>query len=128
MPGSPASLSVIMLLAENADATAAFYRDVFGFDLIKEKHDKRHSHYGARLGSVYFTIQWASDFPGAEFVAGGNSMQLAFTIADMDRFLAHLKGRDVQPLHPPTRFDEVVFTTFRDPDGRFVQTMTPWKE
>ena len=125
MPGSPASLSVIMLLAENADATAAFYRDVFGFDLIKEKHDKRHSHYGARLGSVYFTIQWASDFPGPEFVAGGNSMQLAFTVADMDRFLAHLKGRAVQP---PTRFDEVVFTTFRDPDGRFVQAMTPWKE
>src|SRR5687768_9725324 len=107
---SPASLSVIMLLAENADATAAFYRDVFGFALVEEKHDQRHSHYGARLGSVYFTIQWASDFPGPEFVAGGNSMQLAFTVSDMDGFLDDLKGGDVQPLHPPTRFDEVIFT------------------
>ncbi len=128
MPTPATSLSVVMLLAEDADITAAFYRDVFGVEMTEEKHDHRRSHYGARLGSVYFTIQWASDFPGPEFTRGGNSMQLAFTVSDMNGFLDHLKGQNVQPLHPPTRFDEVMFTTFRDPDGRFVQAMTPWKE
>jgi catechol 2,3-dioxygenase-like lactoylglutathione lyase family enzyme len=126
MQGS--ALSVVMLLAENADATAAFYREALGVSLQQEKHDQRRGHYGGRLGSIYFTIQWAQDFPGPEFVRGGNSMQLVFTVPSLDDFLAHLKAKGLQPLHAPTRFDQVLFTTIRDPDGRFVQVMTPWKE
>jgi catechol 2,3-dioxygenase-like lactoylglutathione lyase family enzyme len=122
------ALSVVMLLAEDAAVTAAFYRDVLGLVLTEEKHDARRSHYGCRLGSVYFTIQYAADFPSPEFVRGGNSMQLCFTVADLDRFLAQLRERGVAPLHPPTPFDQVRFTTLRDPDGRFVQVMTPWTE
>jgi|GEM_PF-1498274 len=124
----PPQLSVVMLLAENADATADFYRKVLGVELHQEKHDVRHGHYGGRLGSVYFTVQWASDFPGPEFIRGGNSMQLAFTVPSMQTFLAHLSDVNVKPLHPPTRFDKVQFITVQDPDGRFVQVMTPWEE
>ena len=69
---SGSTLSVVMLLAENAYVTAAFYKDALGVELVQEKHDVRHGHYGGRMGSVYFTIQWASDFPGPEFVRGGN--------------------------------------------------------
>jgi catechol 2,3-dioxygenase-like lactoylglutathione lyase family enzyme len=122
------SLSVVMLLAENADVTAAFYRDVLGIELVEEKHDQRRSHYGGRQGSVYFTIQWAADFPGPEFVRGGNSMQLAFTVPDLAAFQAHLQSLHILPVHEPTRFDQVMFLTLWDPDGRFVQVMTPWKE
>lgn len=123
-----AALSVVMLLAENADATAAFYRDVLEIELVEEKHDNRRSHYGGRQGSVYFTIQWAADFPGPNFVRGGNSMQLVFTVPDMEAFMERLRDKQIVPLHDPTRFDAVTFTTIWDPDGRFVQVMTPWKE
>lgn len=126
MQGS--ALTVVMLLAEDADVTAKFYQDTLGVQLQKEKHDTRRGHYGGRQGSIYFTIQWASDFPGPEYVRGGNSMQLVFTVTSLDDFLAHLKDKNIQPLHAPTRFDQVIFTTIRDPDGRFVQVMTPWKE
>jgi catechol 2,3-dioxygenase-like lactoylglutathione lyase family enzyme len=128
MPFEPNSLSVILLLAEDANQTAGFYRDTLGIEFVEEKHDTRRSHFGARLGSVYFTIQWACDFPGPEFTRGGNSMQLAFTTADMNAFLAHLQAQGITPLHAPTRFDQVLFTTLQDPDGRFVQVMTPWRE
>jgi len=55
-------------------------------------------------------------------------MQLVFTVSSLDDFLAHLKAKNIQPLHAPVRFDQVLFTTIVDPDGRFVQVMTPWKE
>ena len=58
---SPPDLAVI-LLATDADRTAAFYRDTLGVPLITERHDGRHTHYACRLGSAYFTIQPRSDF------------------------------------------------------------------
>lgn len=120
------SLAVVLLLAADADRTAAFYRDVLGVHLIAERHDGRHTHYACRLGSVYFTIQPRADL-GEPPATGYDSIQLCFTTADMDTFLRGLKEHGLEPLHAPRPFEHTVFTTLADPDRRHVRVMTPWQ-
>src|SRR5262245_45214699 len=93
-------LSVVLLLASDADRTAEFYRELLKIPLVAERHDGRHTHYACRLGSVYFTIQPRTDL-GEPPATGYDSLQLCFTTPDMVDFLKHLKDRQVDPLHPP---------------------------
>src|SRR5436853_7844591 len=118
--GEVDNLAVALLLASDADRTAAFYRDVLGLALIAEKHDGRHTHYACRLGSVYFTIQPRVDLGEPPPARGLDSLQLCLTTPDMDTFLQRLDGHGVTPLHQPRPFEQTVFTTLIDPDGRHV--------
>lgn len=118
-------LAVVLLLSDNPDRTAAFYRDVIGLDLVAEEHGGRHRHYGGTTGSVYFTIQYASDFAGTPS-HGPDSMQLCFAVADLGEFLKHLEQYEVAALHEPRAFEHTTFVTLRDPDGRTLRVMTRW--
>jgi catechol 2,3-dioxygenase-like lactoylglutathione lyase family enzyme len=120
-------LAVVLLLSQDTGRTASFYRDVLGLPLEEEEHGGRHRHYACRLGSLYFTIQYAGDVGAAEPDAKHDSLQLCFTVADMAVFLDNLRSHPAQPLHPPRQFEQTVFTTLRDPDGRAVRVMTPWR-
>ncbi len=120
-------LAVVLLLTRDTDRTAAFYRDIIGLELTAEQHDGRHRHYACRLGSVYFTIQLSEDVGEAKVGRGHDSLQLCFTVANMDEFLKHLEARSVTPLHPPRPFEHTTFTTLVDPDGRHLRVMTPWQ-
>lgn len=119
------ALAVVLLLSDNPDRTAAFYRDVIGLPLVAEEHGGRHRHYGGTTGSIYFTIQYASDFAGTPS-HGPDSMQLCFTVPSMDDFLQHLLTLQLVPLHPPQPFEHTTFVTLRDPDGRTLRVMTAW--
>jgi catechol 2,3-dioxygenase-like lactoylglutathione lyase family enzyme len=127
------SLAVVLVLTEDTGRLAAFYRDILGLDLVEEEHDGRHLHYACRLGSVYFTIQGNGDLRGqapgfaTPATEDSNSLQLCFSVTDMDAFLRHLRDRQVEPLHPVRPFEHTSFTTLRDPDGRLVRVMTPWR-
>jgi predicted enzyme related to lactoylglutathione lyase len=125
-PGRVDGLSVALLLARDTGRTAAFYHDVLGLALAEEEHDGRHKHYACRLGSVYFTIQAATDLAAPEPGRGYDFLQLCFTTADLDAFLGRLRELQVAPLHPPRQFEHTLFTTLLDPDGRHVRVMTPW--
>jgi catechol 2,3-dioxygenase-like lactoylglutathione lyase family enzyme len=119
-------LSVVLLLTNDPDRTAAFYRDVIGVDLKPEEHGGRHRHYGGTTGSIYFTVQYTGDIPGQRPDALHDSLQLCFSVPDLSAFLKHLETHRVQPLHPPRPFEHTTFVTLRDPDGRTVRVMTPW--
>jgi catechol 2,3-dioxygenase-like lactoylglutathione lyase family enzyme len=120
-------LSVVLLLARDAERTCAFYRNVLGLPLKDEQHDGRHTHYACRLGSVYFTIQPASDLAAPQPGRGYDFLQLCFTAADLDAFLQGLGSLQITPLHPPQQFEHTAYTTLLDPDGRHVRVMTPWR-
>jgi len=126
------TLAVVLVVTEDTAKVAAFYRDILGLDLEEEEHDGSHLHYACRLGSVYFTIQCNSDYFGKEpgfpprASMDSNTLQLCFTVPDMNAFLRHLQDRQVLPLHPVRPFEHTTFTTLQDPDGRFVRIMTPW--
>jgi predicted enzyme related to lactoylglutathione lyase len=125
-PTPSADLSVVLLLARDADTTAAFYRDLLGVPLAGEEHDGRHRHYAARLGPLYFTVQPAADLSAPPPPQGYDSLQLGFTVEDLDAFLARAAGQGVTPLHPPRPFEYTRYVTLLDPDGRHVRVMTPW--
>ena len=120
-------LAVVLLLSSDPGRTAAFYRDLIGLDLQAEEHDGRHMHYAAATGTVYFTIQFSGDFPGPPPATGRDSLQLCFAVPDLTAFLEHLHNHGVEPLHPPRAFEHTTFITLRDPDGRTLRVMTPWK-
>ncbi|HAB18754.1 MAG TPA: VOC family protein [Verrucomicrobiota bacterium] len=118
-------LAVVLLLASDADRTAAFYRDVLGLPLKAERHDGRHTHYACPMGGLYFTIQPRADL-GEPPATGYDSLQLCFTTPSMDTFQERLARLGVRALHPPRAFEHTTFTTLVDPDGRHVRVMTPW--
>jgi catechol 2,3-dioxygenase-like lactoylglutathione lyase family enzyme len=120
-------LSVVLLLARDTGATSAFYRDVLGLPLWEEEHGGRHKHFACRLGSLYFTIQAATDLSAPEPGRGYDFLQLCFTVADLDAFLQRLQELKISPLHPPQEFEHTTFTTLLDPDGRHVRVMTSWR-
>jgi catechol 2,3-dioxygenase-like lactoylglutathione lyase family enzyme len=120
-------LSVVLLLTRDTDGTAGFYRDVLGLPLLGEEHDGRHRHYACRLGSVYFTIQRASDLGAPEPGSSYDFLQLCFNTDDLDAFVKRLGEMQIQPLHPPMPFEHTRFITLLDPDGRHVRVMTPWQ-
>jgi catechol 2,3-dioxygenase-like lactoylglutathione lyase family enzyme len=120
------SLAVVLLLTNDTERTAQFYREVLGLPLIEERHDGRHRHYAYRLGAVYLTIQPTGDLYPRNAPQPGDTTQLCFTTASMDGFRKHLAERQVQPLHEPLPFEHTTFITLRDPDGRSVRIMTPW--
>lgn len=121
------ALAVVLLLTNDTERTARFYSEVLGLDLAAEEHDGRHRHYACRLGSVYFTIQRTGDLYEHDPPAMGDTTQLCFTVADLDAFLRHLEEQGIKPLHPPLPFEHTTFITLRDPDGRSVRVMTPWR-
>jgi hypothetical protein len=54
-------LPVVLLLSREVTRVGAFHRDVLGLPLQEEQHDGRHTHHACRPGTVYFTIQPATD-------------------------------------------------------------------
>lgn len=119
-------LSVILLLARDTEATAAFYRDALDVSLQPEEHDGRQRHFACRLGSVYFTIQSAAELVRQEPGRSYDFLQMGFTVSDLDAFLERLEGLGIKPLHEPRQFEHTRYTTLVDPDGRHVRVMTPW--
>lgn len=124
--GQVQGLSVVLLLSGDTERTGAFYRDVLGLPLQEEQHDGKHKHFACQLGSIYFTIQRATDLNAPEPGKGFDFLQLCFTVADLDAFLKRLGQRNIQPLHPPQPYEHTTFITLLDPEGRHVRVMTPW--
>lgn len=125
--GRTDGLAVVLLLAADADQTAAFYRDVLGLPLRAERHDGRHTHYACPLSGIYFTIQPRADL-GEPPATGYDSLQLCLTTPNMEAFQQRLVRLGIQPLHSPRAFEHTNFVTLTDPDGRHVRVMTPWQK
>jgi catechol 2,3-dioxygenase-like lactoylglutathione lyase family enzyme len=127
-PSTVQSLAILWLLSENTERTE-FYREVPGLPLVEERDTgSAEKHYAVQMGSLRFIIRYGHDVPNQQRPAGRDSIELCFTVTDMERFLQHVREMKLAPLHPPTPFRRTVFTTLRDPDGRLVQIMAPWKE
>lgn len=122
------ALSVVLLLARDTRQTADFYINVLGIPLKPEEHDGRHLHFACPFGPLYITVQPAEDMQAPDVEQKYDFLQLCFTVADLDAFMAHLDELQVQPLHPPMPFEHTTFVTLLDPEGRHVRVMTPWDE
>ncbi len=107
--------SGILLVSENPERLAEFYRNVLEIPLEDEHDEGTLPHWGCTLGEAHFSIHPIEDFPDGK--SGVGSVKLAFTVFDVRAFARRLEGKGVALLYQ--RRD--VSAALLDPDGNFVE-------
>ena len=92
--------SGILLVSENPERLATFYRDVLDLPLEEERHGDTLPHWGCNVGDIHFAIHPIDDFPDHR-VSGVGAVKLAFTVFDAHAAAAKLEARGVELLYPP---------------------------
>ena len=116
------SIGALLLISDDAERLAVFYRDAMGLPLEEERHDNVTLHYGCEIGGMHFAIHPSADWPGAA-VPDAQSPVIVFYSDDITSAYEQLVAHDV-PATPPFDHGFAVLTAFRDPDGNNVQVMS----
>ena len=109
----------VFLTCTDAEATAAFYREIADLPLTTEG-DEEYTYFvveAGETGGVQLALHSAEAFADYAFppVAGSNLIHLYFRIPDQAEFLERIKDAGT----PLVEVDDVVVTV-EDPDGRKV--------
>ncbi|MEL6893526.1 MAG: VOC family protein [Actinomycetota bacterium] len=117
------SVYALLLISDDAESLATFYRDVVGLPITEERHDGIPLHYGCDLGSVHFAIHPSEGWPGTTR-RDGQSPVVVFATDDVDGAYSRLRSAGVEAT-PPFDHGFAVLTAFEDPDGNNVQILRP---
>jgi predicted enzyme related to lactoylglutathione lyase len=117
------SVGAVLLISDEAERLAEFYREVVGLPLEDERHDGVPLHFGCEINGVHFAIHPSEDWPGRQ-TTDGQSPVIVFYTNDVDAAYERLVANGVAAT-PPYDHGFAVLTAFRDPDGNHVQLMTP---
>jgi len=117
------SVGAILLISDDAEKLAAFYREALGFPLEDEVHEGVPLHYGCEIGGIHFAIHPSADWPG-EPAPTTQSPVIVFYTSDVDTAYQKLIAHGVHAT-PPFDHGFATLTAFRDPDGNIIQVMTP---
>jgi catechol 2,3-dioxygenase-like lactoylglutathione lyase family enzyme len=113
-------LSGLILVSEQPERLADFYRDVLGLPLAEEQHDETALHWACELGDVHFAIHPVADYPGEPTTTG--AVKLAFMTFDLASLVRWLETRGVPLCYPPTELgSQSRITAIRDPDGNLIE-------
>jgi len=132
MAGELEFLSAVIVISNDAEKLARFYREVLGVPLESAQHGESHRHYECLMGDVHFAIHplanhshsspSSSRIPRMDpkMVAVG-SMKLALTTFDMAATIKRLQASQIEPIYPPKDIGFATMTAIRDPDGNYVE-------
>lgn len=112
-------LSAVLLVSEDPERLAGFYRDVVGLPLETEQHGATDKHYGCELGDLHFAIHPTTNFKGTGHGVG--SIKLAFTVFDMKGFAEKIKSKGYALVYEPKDVGFAVMTAMIDPDGNHIE-------
>lgn len=112
-------LSAVLLVSKHAWRLADFYRDVLGIPLQEEQHGDTATHYGCNLGDVHFAIHPVENFPDS--VWGTGSVQLAFTVFDLQAMVKRLRQQKINLLYAPVDRGYAISTAIADLDGNRIE-------
>lgn len=112
-------LSAVLLISKDPEKLAQFYRDVVGLPLEDEQHGDTEKHYGCELGDLHFAIHPIKNFEGSSY--GTGSVKLAFTVFDMNAFVARVEKLGVKLAYPPKDMGFALLTGLTDPDGNYIE-------
>jgi predicted enzyme related to lactoylglutathione lyase len=115
------AVGALLLISDEPENLAAFYRDAVGIPLEDERHDDIPLHYGCEIGGTHFAIHPSADWPG-EPSPNAQSPVIVFYTDDVDGAYEQLVAHGVKAT-PPFDHGFAVLTAFRDPDGNNVQIM-----
>lgn len=114
-------VGAVLLISENADSLAAFYRNAIGLPLEDEKHEGVPLHYGRDLGGVHFAIHPAATWPGE---ATANPLSPGVVLNTDDAEAAYQRLVHVGcAATPPFDHGFGILVSLRDPDGNNIQLM-----
>ncbi|MDY7103516.1 MAG: VOC family protein [Actinomycetota bacterium] len=117
------AVGAILLISDDAERLASFYRTAVGLPLEDERHEGVPLHYGCEIGPVHFAVHPSADWPGERAPRAQSPVIVLYT-DDVDAAHARLVAAGVEAT-PPFDHGFAVLTAFRDPDGNNVQLMTP---
>ena len=115
------SVSAILLISDNAERLADFYRSTLDLPLEDEIHDGTPLHYGCEIGAVHFAIHPSDDWPGVA-TADAQSPIIALATSDIAAVSDRLRESGIAAGEP---YDHGFAYTisFRDPDGNQVEVL-----
>jgi uncharacterized glyoxalase superfamily protein PhnB len=93
------SVGAILLISDDAEGLAHFYRDALGFPLDDEVHEGVPLHNGCEVGGVHFAIHSAEGWPG-EPAPKSQSPVLVFYTSDVQSAYERLVLNGVQATPP----------------------------
>ena len=113
-------LSGLILVSEQPERLADFYRDVLGLPLAEERHGDTALHWACELGDVHFAIHPVADYIGEPTATG--AVKLAFMVFDLTRLVQWLESRGIALCYPPAELGtQSRITAIRDPDGNLIE-------
>jgi predicted enzyme related to lactoylglutathione lyase len=112
-------LSGVLLVSEEPERLASFYRDVLGVPLEVEEHEDTLPHWGCTLGDVHFAIHPVKDFEDRR--CGVGAVKLAFNIFDIQALVERLEKKGVELIYPVRDTGYFLTTAVFDPDGNMVE-------
>jgi predicted enzyme related to lactoylglutathione lyase len=115
------SVGALLLISDDAERLAAFYRDSLGLSFEEEMHEGVPLHYGCEISGVHFAIHPSADWPG-DRTPNAQSPVLVFYTCDVESAYRRLTDNGVQAT-PPFDHGFATLTAFRDPDGNNIQVM-----
>lgn len=117
------SVGALLLISDDAEKLASFYRSALGFQLEEEVHEDVPLHYGCEIGGLHFAIHPSSGWPG-EQAPNAQSPVIVFYTGDVQSAYERLVACGV-PATPPFDHGFAVLTAFEDPDGNNIQILAP---
>ena len=114
----------ILIVVESCDRALKFYKDMFGFRLIKDNDGNMELTGGLYLQEA----KYFEKFTNKSTTSKSNSTELYFEEADIEYFVKRLEN-----LYPQTEYVNRLMThswgqrvvRFYDPDGNLIEVGTP---
>lgn len=116
----------VVLVSDDVDATAAFYRDVLGLPLEAEHHRGTARHWAGMVGAMHLAVHPRDGF-WLPLTGDGQreSTVVSFDVDDLDAVQARFAALGVEIVARNT-IGPMRFVAVRDPDGRHVCCGTRW--
>ena len=115
----PKSICGVILVTDDVERLAGFYRDVLGLPLEREEHGGLPAHYGVDIGDTHLGIHPPSSFGRATARAGGTVF--ALEVEDLDARLGQFAAKGVRAV--VAKHDEGFgpVAAIEDPDGNLIE-------
>src|SRR3712207_2281968 len=91
----PTSVCGVILVTEDVERLAAFYRDMLGLPLEREEHGDLPVHYGFDIGATHLGIHPPESFGRSKARSGGTVF--AVEVDDLDAWLERLASKGIKP-------------------------------
>jgi catechol 2,3-dioxygenase-like lactoylglutathione lyase family enzyme len=117
-------LNAVLIVSDDPERLAAWYRDVLGLPLTDEQHGGGGGalHYGCNLRGLHFAIHPTSNYSFAP-ETGRGGIRLAFNGGDIDEFERSIDAKAVDWVFRPVDLGWSRLLAVRDLDGNLVEVV-----